>query len=262
MDNGLRLPAAPGEDGGLVEVPYQPVFNTTNAFSIELWVKPSQTRVLSALATSYFLPGANWPRAGWLLDQANSGRTAADSFSFYVYNTSGNTARTLAAAPMSISTNAWYHLVGVFDGTTVMLYVNGANTASSSLPAGHALRPNQLRPLSLGCGAGYGGWYSGDMDEVAFYTNALSAAQVLAHYQAGTNAAPATPYAQVVLNDSPVCYWRLGEPAAPPIPAPTPVARMVVPQANPQPKAQPLASPRFFDPFEQAEDLLPRGDDW
>jgi hypothetical protein len=43
----------------------------------------------------------------------------------------------------------------------------------------------------------------------------LSGAQVLTHYQAGTNASPATPYKDVVGADSPAGYWRLNEPADP-----------------------------------------------
>jgi len=49
-------------------------------------------------------------------------------------------------------------------------------------------------------------------DEAAYYGTALSAAQVLAHYQAGTNASPVTPYQQVISADSPAGYWRFNEP--------------------------------------------------
>ena len=47
------------------------------------------------------------------------------------------------------------------------------------------------------CGSSY--YFSGGMDEVAVYSNALSPAQVLAHYVAarGTNPAPVAPTSQV-----------------------------------------------------------------
>src|SRR6185369_7870656 len=50
---------------------------------------------------------------------------------------------------------------------------------------------------------------------MALYANALSPARILAHYQAGTNAAPVTPYTAVVAADNPVEYLRLGEAAFP-----------------------------------------------
>jgi hypothetical protein len=51
------------------------------------------------------------------------------------------------------------------------------------------------------------------MDEFAVYTSTLSAAQVLAHYQNGTNAARATPYATLIKADGAAEYLRLDQPA-------------------------------------------------
>ena len=48
------------------------------------------------------------------------------------------------------------------------------------------------------------------MDEVVYYTNALTEAQILAHYQAGTNSATAN-YSSQVLALNPAGYWRLNE---------------------------------------------------
>ncbi|HEX3357305.1 MAG TPA: LamG-like jellyroll fold domain-containing protein [Tepidisphaeraceae bacterium] len=52
---------------------------------------------------------------------------------------------------------------------------------------------------------------NGSIDEAAYYTNALSAAQILAHYQNGTNASPGTPYQNLIASDGAVGYWRLSE---------------------------------------------------
>jgi hypothetical protein len=213
----VRMPAEPGGDGGVVEVPYQAVFNPTNSFSVELWAKPAKT-VIGALASSRFQP-ASYPNGGWVLSQGDSTFANGNGFRFDCYNTSGNTAATTAAVNIAVNTNAWYYLAAVFDGTNFTLYVNGANMASATLPVGQFIRPNLIRPLTFGCTSSYGTWYSGDLDEPAFYTNALSATQVLAHYQAGTNVTPIIHYAQVVVGDSPAGYWRLEEAESPRIPA-------------------------------------------
>ncbi len=47
---------------------------------------------------------------------------------------------------------------------------------------------------------------------MAVYTNLLAPSDILAHYAAGTNTAPATPYKQVVLNDHPLLYYRMDNP--------------------------------------------------
>jgi hypothetical protein len=51
------------------------------------------------------------------------------------------------------------------------------------------------------------------IDEVAVYTNLLTPAAIAAHYTAGTNYAPSVPYQQVILNDNPLLYFRMDNPA-------------------------------------------------
>ena len=53
---------------------------------------------------------------------------------------------------------------------------------------------------------------SGTIDEVAVYTNLLSASRIAAHYSTGTNAAPLVSYKQTVLNDHPLVYYRMDNP--------------------------------------------------
>lgn len=65
----------------------------------------------------------------------------------------------------------------------------------------------------------------GAIDEVAYYTNALDPATILAHYQAGTNPAPATAYSTLVQQGKPALYYRLGvTPTGQPYPVALPVA--------------------------------------
>ena len=53
--------------------------------------------------------------------------------------------------------------------------------------------------------------FTGDIDEVAIYTNALSAGDILAHYSNGTNAARSQSYSSLVAGNGAVEYFRLNE---------------------------------------------------
>src|SRR5262249_36529815 len=97
--------------GSHVDVPYNAALNPAGPFTIELWVKPAQLTPdlfcpAAALDTSQ--NGGN-SRSGWLFYQA-SGAT----WQFRVGNTAGYTT-TLTGG--TVTSNAWHHLVGIYDGT-------------------------------------------------------------------------------------------------------------------------------------------------
>jgi len=253
-DAAMRMPAAPGDDGAVVQVPYLSSLNSTEQFTAEVWVKPSQGSSLAALVNTRFA-ATSGPRGGWGLFQANTALTTGAGFSLLCAVTPGDTDQIVVGVNQPIDTNYWYHVAAVFDGTNITLYVNGSSAATAALPSGQSIRANPFLPLTIGSSTEYGRWYSGDLDEAAVYTNALSAAQVQAHYQAGTNAVPVTPYQQVVLADAPAGYWRLGEPAAPLVPAPVRPTHLAFPAQplEPRPKAAP--QPRPLPPLDWELDL-------
>jgi hypothetical protein len=206
-DFAIGLPAAPDADGGIFRVPFQTALNPSGPFSIELWTKPAQTVSSAVLASSIFHPSPVGQRGGWYLYQGDTSG-GANGFYFGCYNTSGDSTVTQASLNSAIDTNAWYFLTGVFDGTNANLYVNGVSVANSALPAGQSFRANPSAPMTFGARSDYVAWFYGDLDQPAFYTNGLSPAQVLTHFQAGTNASPPITYQQVILNDDPAGYWR------------------------------------------------------
>ncbi len=79
------------------------------------------------------------------------------------------------------------------------------------MPSGHTVRPNPWAGVVVG---GHNYWYLGDLDEPAIYPRALTPAEVLEHYQAGTAATPPVTYRDVVLGDNPVGYWPFDEPGS------------------------------------------------
>jgi hypothetical protein len=221
--------------GGNVVVPHHVSLNPTGSFSVEIWAKPAQTAEFTHLFGSYAPEETTGNFGGWRLVQGSTS-TAGDGggFGFDVFNTSGDAATTLATAPAVIQPDTWYHLVGVHDGTQVELYVNGSKAAATSLPEGHSFRPNPWAGMLVG-GSYY--WYLGELDEPAIYPRALTAAEVLEHYQAGAAATPAVSYRAVVLGDGPIGYWPLDDAPAAPAALAAPVSAFL-PTRGPAPSTE------------------------
>ena len=99
----------------------------------------------------------------------------------------------------AVRTNTWEHYVITRSGTTVRLYRNGVEDATSGTWSG------TFNPKALGRGAG--GFLDGKLDDVALYSTALSAARIRAHYNAGRCVRDEP------LADNPRAFWRLGDPA-------------------------------------------------
>jgi hypothetical protein len=225
--------------GSRVEVPYNNAFNPTGAFSVEFWAKPND------LVKDVFCPIASLnsdsaigtgptpnPRAGWLFYQYASTNITGNQWQFRMGNTSNyqdddNIIAGQTPAGMihggTATPGTWSHVVGTFDGTNAVLYVDGAAVASHTIKG---FEPNDARPLriattcfdgalsptpgSFAGNRGFDGW----IEEVAFYPKALSAADIAAHYNAAKS--NGANYPSVVLASGPVGYWRLNEPGNPP----------------------------------------------
>lgn len=166
-----------GADYGYVDIPASALITPVNggnsaAFSTELWVQPTATPA----DWSVPLEMAQYPN-GWNIYVQGSSPT-------YFWLTMRPSVFT-GFADFPIQLLQWYHLVLTFDGTNALFYINGVShgpyNASGFVPA---IGSN----AHIGSGQG-AGWipFVGGVDEVAFYTNVLSAGQVQAHYQVGTN---------------------------------------------------------------------------
>jgi hypothetical protein len=89
---------------------------------------------------------------------------------------------------VNIDGGAYTQVVGVYDGTNVIIYANGAplmtNTASFTIPA--TTSPFVVAAQSGGATS----WFHGDIDDVSVYGQALSAARILVHYRVGIGLPP------------------------------------------------------------------------
>jgi hypothetical protein len=198
--------------GVRVAVPYTPALNppASKPFTVEAWVLPTIDGAGNAQAplfNRHSPEGAN--RQGWVFFQRGSTASSADGFNFRMYNENGSS-QSIDITGGSYNVGEWTHLAATWDGTTATLYVNGVNAGSQ---AGSYVA-NSDAPFTIGAyGANNPGDdpFTGSIDEVAFYTNALSSTQIANHYNNALSASPSTNYAALVLNDGAVEYLRLNE---------------------------------------------------
>jgi hypothetical protein len=160
------------------------------SFSVEAWVKTfASGNVISKYQCGGKCPSAV-STAYWALSVAGTGAAA--------FNLRTDAAQTIASVTDTlhdVHEGQWHHLVGVRDvpAATMTLYVDGALAVSANLP------PDQLGamtntdgetdPVVIGgsqtAGATtYEGFLKGAIDDVSYYTSALTATQVSAIYHA------------------------------------------------------------------------------
>jgi len=201
------------------------------SFTIEAWLLAHDDGTLWGTTCPLSDVGANSPRTGWLIymDINNIGQ-----YTFRAYATNG-TAASLSldiGAPGSIQSEKWYHLAVVVSNavtvTNIYAYLNGALAAGPVVLPAYVPCDGNSGGFSIGDRSDNAGFiFTGAIDEVAYYTNALDGGTVLAHYQAGTNPTPVTAYSTLVQQKNPILYYRFDEVPTPkggPYLVPLPVA--------------------------------------
>lgn len=94
--------------------------------------------------------------------------------------------------PVSVSLNAWHHVVVTRAAGTWALYLDGALVGTST--AGSANPGGQFWVGQDQAGAAF--YLDGRVSRVGYYASALSAGQVLAHYELGAGVVPSLPAEQ------------------------------------------------------------------
>lgn len=189
-----------------------PAMTLEPPFTLEAWLNPLTLVygvVIGEGGGSTFNGG---PTYGGFQFAWAAGNTSHFETLLYHY---GINSSTVLNTPTGDTTNTWYHYVFTYDTfSNAVIYLNGSSVASTNM----AYLADSWSPLTIGNGkwsglAGQRG-VSGIIDEVAVYTNLLSPSDILNHYSTGTNASPATPYKQVILNDNPLLYFRMDNPGS------------------------------------------------
>jgi RHS repeat-associated protein len=176
--------------------------SSSTAGSIEAWVKLD-----SLPTTAPYVASIAGPESFQL-------RVLEGKVQFVVGTTGGLKSVTAAA---SIVVGQIQHLVGVFDGYNLFLYIDGVRAGSwfSNYPLSGG------GPFFVGRSSTFPGArdLDGTVDEVATYAGALNQTQARDHFEVGIGGyrVPVSDgYSSAVLADSPSKYWRLGDSSSAP----------------------------------------------
>lgn len=158
-------------------------------YSFETWFKTSEPGIIFSIPTDTLF--SDLPA----LYVGQDGRLRAQ------FNHRTNNARTPTTTSSSVRNNQWHHVVVTINGAVQTLYLNGQQVGTIN---NLSTTPLQGAPR-IGGSFIDGSWpstpsdspntsvsfpFGGTLDELAIYDRPLSSAEVAAHYQAGTVAAP------------------------------------------------------------------------
>jgi YD repeat-containing protein len=161
-------------------------FGTPAALSAEAWVRTSATKTGGY---HFLVTNTSGDTSGTSLSLDNGFTLAIDSSNRAVFSAARNaifsTQRATATSSVTLAPNTIHHVVGTYASGTLRIYVDGVQVGTASLSS---ITWSGSRDLRLGraidsTSASF--HLQGMLDDVALYTQAIPAATVLAHYNAG-----------------------------------------------------------------------------
>jgi len=155
-------------------------------FSTELWVQPQAGPGNAGWAVPFEV--AAYPN-GWNFYVSGPGDGNPGTTSYFYLDMRPGVFQGFGNFPITFF--QWYYLALTFDGTNAITYINGSPQATNNA-TGFAPAAGADGHIGSGQGAGWSPFVGG-IDEFAFYTNVLTASQVLNHYKIGTNSFRAVP---------------------------------------------------------------------
>jgi len=155
------------------EVAFAAWQNSAN-LTVETWIQTTATGV----------------RAIWDRDQTDrvfQFRLNAGKLEFLrLRNAAGTLSVVTSASTASVNDGLTHHVAATYDGSTIRLYIDGALVTTTAATGG-IYQPASGQALRLGVNwsAGANAFYSGTIDEGAYYGAALSGPRITAHYLSG-----------------------------------------------------------------------------
>jgi len=199
---------------GFVDIPFHPELNPVTsdgqhgaAFSAECWALPTTQPADYSIPLSMFgkyETGTYGNASGWNFYQSPGPN------SFWILNVKNGPFAQVSDLPIQLLT--WYHLAVTFDGSTFVFYTNGVAARTSGGITTYLADHGFDGQIGAGDNSGFLP-FNGQVDEVAFYTNVLSPAQVLAHYAAGTNSFSKRAFPPLLLQNPASITVNAGNPA-------------------------------------------------
>jgi hypothetical protein len=173
-----------------IQIPDAASLNASTDFAIEAWARPDSITTSQVLVQK----SSGGSFSTW---QYRLGITSGGLWRGTVFVGSASYAVT---SPVQPAVGRWDHIVFTRSGTTLQIYVNGvpatAVTVSGALNSSTGM-------LAIGrAGSSNADYFDGAVDEVAFYSHALSQSQTQAHFAARDGGAP-TPILDTGIDSGP-----------------------------------------------------------
>jgi hypothetical protein len=163
---------------GQVSAPNEAALQITGSITVEAWCKPLNVARISEFVCK---PSSTMQTPPYIDYSLSSGQNPGAHFAFLL-----GIAGTWTYAQLNGGTSAtngnWYHVVGTYDGSMMKIYVNGSLDGSRAAIGSVGANSQPLYIASPGAWTGEN--FQGSVAAVAVYNKALTAAQVLAHYNA------------------------------------------------------------------------------
>ena len=152
-------------------------FWTTN-WSVCAWIKTTQSDTGDANKGSIFGKGGD--ATGGIRYTLGVGEVTEGKVTLA---TDDDVTKVQATSTTSINNNVWHHVVGLRDGTTLRLYVDGFLEGTATLPAGYNLAGTSQHNAYVGTITNHSNstlykFYRGLIDDVRVYNYALSNAEI------------------------------------------------------------------------------------
>ena len=164
--------------------------NFSGDFTLSAWIKTD-----SVTSNQYIIDTSTDSASG----SGYSFRVRTDGkirfWSYHASQTGLNSATVLSA-------NTWHHIACVHTSTQNKIYIDGVLDATKNLTTGHSV--SVINNLRIGNSKILGGYFNGNLDEVAMYDVDMSSS-ISSIYNSGT------PIDLNTLADTPVSYYRMGE---------------------------------------------------
>ena len=138
-----------------------------NQITLEAWVRAESFRT-NVWEGTIINKEQNSPDYGYMLRVGASGQVN--------FNIGNGTWHEITTPSNTLSTNTWYHLAATYNGTTMIIYVNGVMVTSSTAFSGNFTNSNV--DLCIGNMPNLSRGFDGDIDEVRVWNVARSQSEI------------------------------------------------------------------------------------
>jgi hypothetical protein len=182
--NGI-IPQGAGFNGSSSNIGFGNVLSGTGDFSIQFWLKTTQTGAASVPLAQR----SNVTVDGQIMFFLNGQGSSSQDVTAYIHSNSLGDSFYMPTLSVNMCDGNWHQFVFTLTSGVGRIYVDGV--LNNSATPGFIVPLNAAIPMNMGCdirGLAPGSpanWYNGALDEIGFWTRALSGTEVGQLYNSG-----------------------------------------------------------------------------